>query len=77
MLAEPGHYDYAPYSGRPRIVWPGGARIAVWLAPNIEHYELEPPDNPRKISVAAAGARLLNYSIATTATGSASGAWPT
>ena len=48
MLAEPGHYDYAPYSGRPKIVWPGGARIAVWLAPNIEHYELEPPDNPRK-----------------------------
>ena len=36
MLAEPGHYDYAPYSGRPRIIWPGGARIAVWLAPNIE-----------------------------------------
>ena len=49
MLAEPGHYDYAPYSGRPRIVWPGGARIAVWLAPNIEHYELEPPGNPRKV----------------------------
>ena len=32
MLAEPGHYDYAPYTGRPRIVWPNGARIAVWLA---------------------------------------------
>ena len=47
MLAEPGHYDYAPYTGRPRIVWRGGARIAVWLAPNIEHYELEPPNNPR------------------------------
>ena len=48
MLSEPGHYDYAPYAGRPRITWPNGARIAVWLAPNIEHYELDPPPNPRR-----------------------------
>ena len=62
MLAEPGHYDYAPYSGRPRIVWPGGARIAVWLAPNIEHYELEPPDNPRKTPWPRPVPDVLNYS---------------
>ena len=62
MLAEPGHYDYAPYSGRPRIVWPGGARIAVWLAPNIEHYELEPPDNPRKAPWPRPVPDVLNYS---------------
>jgi peptidoglycan/xylan/chitin deacetylase (PgdA/CDA1 family) len=62
MLAEPGHYDYAPYSGRPRIVWPGGARIAVWLAPNIEHYELEPPDNPRKTPWVRPVPDVLNYS---------------
>jgi allantoinase len=62
MLAEPGHYDYAPYSGRPKIVWPGGARIAVWLAPNIEHYELEPPDNPRKTPWPRPVPDVLNYS---------------
>ena len=48
-LAEPGHYDYAPYAGRPKIVWPNGARIAVWVAPNIEHYELNPPPNARRM----------------------------
>jgi allantoinase len=62
MLAEPGHYDYAPYSGRPKIVWPGGARIAVWLAPNIEHYELEPPGNPRKVPWPRPVPDVLNYS---------------
>src|SRR5258706_3465402 len=62
MLAEPGHYDYAPYTGRPRIVWPGGARIAVWLAPNIEHYELEPPDNARKTPWPRPVPDVLNYS---------------
>ena len=43
--AEPGLYGYWPYEGRPRIVWPGGAQIAVWVAPNIEFYELNPPPN--------------------------------
>ena len=61
MLAEPGHYDYAPYTGRPKIVWPGGARIAVWLAPNIEHYELEPPNNPRKVPWPRPVPDILNY----------------
>ena len=62
MLAEPGHYDYAPYTGRPKIVWPNGARIAVWLAPNIEHYELEPPNNPRKVPWPRPVPDILNYS---------------
>jgi peptidoglycan/xylan/chitin deacetylase (PgdA/CDA1 family) len=41
--------DRAPYSPialRPRIVWPGGARLALWIAPNVEHYEYQPPHNP-------------------------------
>ncbi|MEQ8514974.1 MAG: polysaccharide deacetylase family protein, partial [Chromatocurvus sp.] len=28
--------------------WPNGARLAFWVAPNIEFYELDPPDNPRR-----------------------------
>lgn len=43
---DPGLYDYLPYYDRPRITWPGGARLAFWCAPNVEHYELEPPANP-------------------------------
>jgi allantoinase len=41
-------YDDWPYRGRPRITWPGGARVAFWVAPNIEFYELNPPANPQR-----------------------------
>ena len=39
-------YDYWPYANRPKIVWPNGARVAFWIAPNIEFYEIDPPNNP-------------------------------
>ncbi|GGC71835.1 polysaccharide deacetylase [Siccirubricoccus deserti] len=61
MLSEPGHYDYAPYRRRPRITWPGGARLAFWVAPNIEHYELEPPPNPRRTPWPRPVPDVLNY----------------
>ena len=48
MKSDPGLYAYSPYPGRPRITWPGGARIAVWVAPNIEFYELDPPANAQR-----------------------------
>ena len=48
MKSDPGLYDYSPYAGRPKIEWPGGARIAFWVAPNIEYYELDPPGNPSR-----------------------------
>lgn len=34
---------YAPIVDRSPLVWPGGARLAVWVVPNIEHYEYVPP----------------------------------
>ena len=43
---EPGLYDYSPMLDRPKITWPNGARVAFWVAPNIEFYELDPPQNP-------------------------------
>lgn len=39
------HADRAPYSpwpDRPRLKWPGGARVAFWVVPNVEHYEYLP-----------------------------------
>lgn len=42
----PGRVDYLPMIDRPRITWPGGARVAFWIAPNVEHYEYLPPRNP-------------------------------
>jgi peptidoglycan/xylan/chitin deacetylase (PgdA/CDA1 family) len=41
---------YSAITGRPRLAWPGGARVAVWVVPNVEHYEYLPlrttPRNP-------------------------------
>ena len=46
MKEDPGYYEYWPYHERPKITWPNGARLAFWVAPNIEFYELDPPNNP-------------------------------
>jgi peptidoglycan/xylan/chitin deacetylase (PgdA/CDA1 family) len=48
MRADPNLYDYWPYVDRPKIVWPGGKKLAFWIAPNIEFYEFAPPINPQR-----------------------------
>ena len=45
MLQRQGMQDRIPYSPithRTDLVWPGGARLALWIVPNIEHYEYLP-----------------------------------
>ena len=42
MSLLPDRFDYSPIIDRPRIAWPGGARVAFWVAPNVEHYEYQP-----------------------------------
>lgn len=63
MLREPFNYDYAPYLGRPKIVWPNGARIAFWVAPNIEFYEFAPPKNPARSVWYRPEPDTINYSM--------------
>lgn len=36
-------FDYSPINKRKPIKWPKGARVAVWVIPNIEYYEFEIP----------------------------------
>lgn len=48
MRRDPQAYDWWPYQNRPKIEWPNGARLAFWVAPNIEFYELNPPSNPTR-----------------------------
>lgn len=45
---EPVHdrLPYSPIVDREPIRWPGGARLAVWVVPNIEHYEYLSPPGP-------------------------------
>ena len=42
MSLPPHRVDYSPIIDRPALKWPGNARVAVWVAPNIEHYEYLP-----------------------------------
>jgi len=42
MGLPPDRFDYCPIVDRPRIEWPRGARVAFWVAPNVEHYEYLP-----------------------------------
>src|SRR5262249_45525443 len=35
-----GPFPYVPIKDRPKLEWPGGARLAVWVIPNIEFFPL-------------------------------------
>ena len=37
-LPTHGRYDYVPLRGRPDYAWPGGRRLAVYFALNLEHF---------------------------------------
>jgi len=63
LKSEPGHYDYWPYKNRPKITWPNGARLAFWVAPNIEFYELNPPKNPARAPWPLPSPAVAGYSI--------------
>jgi peptidoglycan/xylan/chitin deacetylase (PgdA/CDA1 family) len=38
-----GRYDYSPIIDRPPLRWPNGARVALWVIPNIEHFYFNMP----------------------------------
>ena len=42
MPLPPDRVDYSPIIERPAIKWPNEARIALWISPNVEHYEYSP-----------------------------------
>ncbi len=63
MKESLGVYDYWPYKDRPRIQWPDGAKVAFWVAPNIEVYELNPPDNPHRKAWPQPSPALPGYTI--------------
>jgi peptidoglycan/xylan/chitin deacetylase (PgdA/CDA1 family) len=38
----PDRVPYSPIVTRQPLKWPGGAHVAVWVVPNVEHYEYLP-----------------------------------
>ena len=45
MPLPPNRVDYSPIIDRPIIKWPNDARVALWISPNVEHYEYMPDDD--------------------------------
>jgi allantoinase len=62
MRADPELYAFEPYRGRPALVWPGGKPVAVWVAPNLEYYEIDPPPHPQRKSWSRPHPDVLGYS---------------
>ncbi|MEA2991231.1 MAG: hypothetical protein QOD40_151 [Alphaproteobacteria bacterium] len=36
-----GPFPYSPILGRPRLTWPDGAHVALWVIPNLEFFSLQ------------------------------------
>jgi peptidoglycan/xylan/chitin deacetylase (PgdA/CDA1 family) len=36
-----GPFPYSPIIRRPKLTWPEGARVALWVIPNVEFFSLE------------------------------------
>ena len=59
MIDDPGLY--APDPVAPPLRWPGGKTCAVWVAPNLEFYEIDPPAHPRRKSWTRPHPDVLGY----------------
>jgi allantoinase len=62
VKSDPDLYDFSPYRNRPKLVWPGSKSVAVWVAPNLEYYEIDPPPNPHRKSWTKPHPDVVGYS---------------
>lgn len=61
-MHERVRFAHAPLAGRPVLRWPQGRRLAVWVVPNVEHYEFIPEIvGPRDPWPRSAHPDALNY----------------
>lgn len=64
MIHPEDRFIHAPLPFRPKLTWPGGARLAVWVCPNIEHYEFMPAQRgPRDAWPRTPHPDVLSYSL--------------
>jgi peptidoglycan/xylan/chitin deacetylase (PgdA/CDA1 family) len=59
--AAHGRYDYSPIVDRPVLRWPNGARVALWVIPNIEHFRFNLPSTSLA-SIGPLNPDVRNYS---------------
>jgi len=58
---EHGRYEYSPIVEREPMRFPHGARIAVWVVPNIEHFAFDRPSTSIAEVTATLVPDILNY----------------
>jgi peptidoglycan/xylan/chitin deacetylase (PgdA/CDA1 family) len=65
-----GPFPYTPINRRPKLKWPNGARVAVWIIPNVEAFALDeqivnigPPPEVSPWATRDYGARIGIYRI--------------
>lgn len=54
-------FTYSPIAGRSPIVWPGGAKVAVYVGLNIEHFHVDKPSTSLVEATAGLIPDALNY----------------
>jgi peptidoglycan/xylan/chitin deacetylase (PgdA/CDA1 family) len=60
-MMEHGRFAYSPIARRAPLKMPGGARIAVWITPNVEHFHFDKPALSLTPMTAALRPDVLNY----------------
>ena len=60
--SENTRFEYSPIIDREPLAWPGGARVALWVIPNIEHYKMDRPSTSIHPATATLVPDVLNYS---------------
>jgi allantoinase len=59
---EHDRFAFSPIVDRPPLRWPNGARIAVWVIPNIEHFLFDRPSTSVTSATIGFVPDVLNYS---------------
>ena len=58
---EHGRFPYSAIVDRPPLKWPNGARVALWVIPNIEHFLFDRPSTPITTATLSLVPDVLNY----------------
>lgn len=58
---EHGRFDFSAITSRPKLEWPNGARVALWVIPNIEHFLFDRPSSSIIQSTTGFVPDVLNY----------------
>lgn len=61
-MMEHGRFAYSPIVDRKPLKLPNGARVAVWVIPNIEHFLIDRPSTSVTMVTTSLKPDILNYS---------------